>query len=470
MKENNFRNDFYFLENEDSDILLHIPSSSIFQITDNELSKKMRDFFISQNSQSAVNQILRDISNEKEEKFNCLDCNSLKQISTEAKDFSIGKLSLVLTSDCNLRCEYCYANFGMYDYEKRSNFTKEKLYDGLNYLVSNFKEIKVIQFFGGEPSLCTKQIEFVVNFFAQKKKEGNISKLPIFGIVTNCVILPQKLLQIYKQYDFAITISLDGPQEINDRLRYDIREKGHYKDIVNNYQLLIESGIKNIGFECTYTNEHINRGISYSDLARFFFETFGSQATHIVPVNIDIDNELSVLKNVDKYREYVRDIVNLTFAQVTTGEKVTSISLVLGILFRLINQIQEPRICPAGIQTFSLSHDNQLSPCFMYTSQDETAYGYVGEDPNEIVKKAISFDNQVNNKLKSNDCMICPARTVCSSCLGGFVINKDNIELTNPVFCQTINEILKQSLINIGLLKSNPEAWSSFQSNLRRAI
>ena len=470
MKEENLRNAFYFLENEDSDILLHIPSSSIFRITDSELSQKMRDFFISKNYQSVIDQMLRDICSDKEEKLNCLECSVLEQIGTEAKDFSIGKLSLVLTSDCNLRCEYCYANFGMYDYEKRNNFTEEKLYEGLNYLVSNFKEIKVIQFFGGEPSLCTKQIEFVVNFFSQKKKDGIIPKVPVFGIVTNGVLLPQKLLQLYKDHDFAITISLDGPQEINDRLRYDVREKGHYEDVINNYQQLIESGIRNIGFECTYTNEHINRGISYSDLARFFFATFGSQATHIVPVNIDVDHELSVFKNIDKYKEYVREIVNLTFTQITTGEKVTSISLVLGILFRLINQIQESRICPAGIQTFSLSHDNQLSPCFMYTSRDEIAYGYAGENPNEIVRKATAFDAQVNNKLKSRNCLNCPARTVCSSCLGGFEISKDNLELTNPVFCQTINEILKQSLINIGLLKSNSEAWSSFQSNLRRAI
>ncbi len=470
MKINDIRSEFYFLENECADILLHIPSSSIFRISDDELSKKMRNFFLLEENQDEVLKKLYDISIKKESELNCSSCDVSGQFGTNAKEFSIGKLSLVLTSDCNLRCEYCYANFGMYDYEQRGNFTEDNLGEGLEYLTSNFKEINIIQFFGGEPSLCVRQIEFVVNFFDKKFKQGKIAKLPLFGIVTNGVLLPKKLFQLYQDYNFSITLSIDGDREINDRLRYDLRKKGHYQTIVNNYNRLIEAGIKNIGFECTYTNEHIIRGISYSDLAHFFYNSFGSQATHIVPVTIEANHELSVLKNVDKYKQSVREIVDLTFYQIAIGEKVTSISLVLGLIIRLINQIREPRICPAGIQTFSLSHDNQLSPCFMYTSQDDVAYGYVGDDPNEIVQKAIEFDSQINNKKMSSECLNCPARTVCSSCLGGFEIGRNSLELTNPVFCLTIKEILSQALINISDLKADSNVWSSFQLNLRRSL
>jgi len=70
----------------------------------------------------------------------------------------------------------------------------------------------------------------------------------------------------------------------------------------------------------------------------------------------------------------------------------------------------------------------------------------------------------------SSECLNCPARTVCSSCLGGLEIGRNSLELTNPVFCLTIKEILSQALINISDLKADSNVWSSFQLNLRRSL
>lgn len=53
-KMNQLKNEFYYLKNIDTDILLHVSSSSIYRITDSSLSEEMRLYFFSEISSKVV--------------------------------------------------------------------------------------------------------------------------------------------------------------------------------------------------------------------------------------------------------------------------------------------------------------------------------------------------------------------------------------------------------------------------------
>ena len=217
-----------------------------------------------------------------------------------------------------------------------------------------------------------------------------------------------------------------------------------------------------MSFECTYTAEHIRNSISLVDLIKFFDKEFNNPVVHIAPVNIDNNHYLSLVPYKDKYNQYMEELVDYTFDMLLEEKKMCSTNIVLGVITRIISQASQKAICPAGVNTFSVSHDNKISPCFMYTSKDDISYGNIGDDPDEILSRAYTFDEYINNKDKVDECQECFARNVCSSCLGSFEIKSDKVKISNPIYCESIKVATKRALQRLSDIKKNPKTWEEF--------
>ncbi|MEG0154905.1 MAG: radical SAM protein [Lachnospiraceae bacterium] len=463
------RNFLYLKGIDEADVLFHIKSSKFYRIFDPELMRKFRNHFWDGKSENEMEEKLKDID---EGNSSCIvDCSECKgSFSRNPKEFVINKLALVLTSKCNLRCKYCYANYGMYDYAEETDISQSTLLDGLRYLQGNYKDIANIQFFGGEPSLCETQILSTVYFFENLVETGEKDKMPTFGIVTNGVYMPESLMELFVKYNFQITISLDGPESINNTLRCDINGTGKFDVIEHNYNKLLEKGMKHIGIECTYTAEHIKNKISLVDLVKYFYEKFNCSVPHIVPVNIEKENELNVLNCMNEYLIYVKELVDYTFEKMQKEQIINSTAIITGIIFKVMYRQGQQRICPAGVKTFSLSHDSRISPCFMYTSKQDISYGKVGDDPAEILRKAYEFDDRINNKDMSKECTECPARSICSSCLGSFEIENANVHVDNPIFCETIRYVVEYVIQKLSAMKADEAQWKKLNDFLRNGV
>ena len=110
---------------------------------------------------------------------------------------------LNLTTDCNMRCEYCYASAG--DYQSYMTYdTALKTIEELRR-INNYETVKVL-FHGGEPLLCYDVIEKIINYY---KDHGLADKLDYY-IQTNCVLLTEDKIKFFKENDVKISISVDG--------------------------------------------------------------------------------------------------------------------------------------------------------------------------------------------------------------------------------------------------------------------
>lgn len=446
-------------------VLFHIPTGRFFRVFDEQYKSDFENLIgkkcISENACT----MLKNINSENKKSCSCETCS--KQIR-RAKDFTIRKLALVLTSSCNMRCKYCYANYGMYDYNEAADMNPEKLNSILSYFTHNFKGIGSIQFFGGEPTLKEELIYQTVDYFAELKSSGAIEAMPIFGIVTNGIYMPDKLIGYFKKYNFFVTVSLDGPLGVNDSLRIDCSGKGKYETIRRNIEKLQNAKISGLSFECTYTGEHIRNNISLVDLVKFFEAEFDNSIVHIAPVNIENDHALSLVPYIEKYNQYMKELVDYTFDMILKNKKVCSTNIVLGVITRIISQAAQTSICPAGVNTFSVSHDKKISPCFMYTSQDDISYGEIGTDADQILANAYEFDKHINNKKMVEECQECFARNVCSSCLGSFEIKSNNVQISNPIYCESIKTASIRALQRLADIKSDPKTWDEFNRYLRK--
>lgn len=73
--------------------------------------------------------------------------------------------------------------------------------------------INTISFYGGESLIEYKLIKQVVEYV--RGKNVNIN----FAMNTNLTLLTEDILDFLIKYQFAITISLDGPKEVHDLYR-----------------------------------------------------------------------------------------------------------------------------------------------------------------------------------------------------------------------------------------------------------
>lgn len=152
-------------------------------------------------------------------------------------------LTFNTTHACNMACRYCFA------------FTKEKHIDPMSIhvaekatknLLKDFPNTKryLFYFFGGEPLLCKDFIRETVRRIEERFKEYP-GKDFAFLLNTNGLLLNDKdLLALFKEKDFTITISLDGPQEVNDQNRLLVSGQGSFKRIMANIELLRQANIK----------------------------------------------------------------------------------------------------------------------------------------------------------------------------------------------------------------------------------
>ena len=136
-------------------------------------------------------------------------------IQNGSKRKVIKRITLHISNDCNLRCKYCFGGGGSYNQE-RNLMTEQTAIEFVDFCVEQFERVEKIVFFGGEPMLNLKGMEIVCNRFKYYKEEGKIDILPNFVIITNGTILTDRMLAFIKRNISAMTISIDGPKEIND--------------------------------------------------------------------------------------------------------------------------------------------------------------------------------------------------------------------------------------------------------------
>jgi len=126
------------------------------------------------------------------------------------KDYGFKNLTLALTMNCNLSCDYCW--------QKRGD-SRDMEIDTINYWLSFFLDDKKnspnkILYYGGEPLLRIDLIEYASKqmHILCKKRDLSPVKQHIF---TNATLLTDESLDILQRENIFLILSVDGSPQIN---------------------------------------------------------------------------------------------------------------------------------------------------------------------------------------------------------------------------------------------------------------
>jgi uncharacterized protein len=126
-------------------------------------------------------------------------------------------ISLNIAQSCNLSCSYCYADEGRFG-GREAMMPREVARAAIDDLLQNARGLRVtIGFIGGEPFLNRGLLVWAVEYAVAHARETG-SRVG-FSVTTNGTLLTDEDLGFLRAHSFAVSVSLDGSSEVNDRER-----------------------------------------------------------------------------------------------------------------------------------------------------------------------------------------------------------------------------------------------------------
>lgn len=369
---------------------------------------------------------LFNIQNDSEFEKYCLGEDRKITISYETG--KLIKVVLNVSNKCNLRCKYCYAEGGNYGRSEKLMST-----DTVDQIIKELKEggikkIGILSFFGGEPTLNFSLIEYALPIFKRNFIIDN------YEVVTNGTLLDESMINFLGENEVALSVSIDGPEDITDALR----GKGTFEKAYRSLKLAKTLEYKNLYASATYTKVHSEMGYSYQDICDFF-EKMKVKMT--VSQVLTSDPKLKVVSQMTD--EEVRKDISRTLSNICENRIKTQINpFVYSVLISVLGNSLNEGYCDDLNEYYTLNYDynGDKYNCFRFWNNKDYMIGNVGS---KELKKC-------NNKENHILCKSCWAKKICKFCLAA-VLQGDSELPVKDQECrnQYIYEIVFEELIKI---------------------
>jgi len=181
---------------------------------------------------------------------------------------------------CNLDCSYCYflkkealypsSNFRMSD-EVLENFTRQ-------YIRSQRVPLVTFGWQGGEPTLMG--IEFFQKAVQFQKKYAPPGMKIENALQTNATLLNDEWCQFFKEHQFLIGVSLDGPREVHDYYRKNKGGEGSFDSVIQGLEKLKEFDVE-FNILCAVNVANATKPLK---IYRFFRDVVEADFVQFIPI------------------------------------------------------------------------------------------------------------------------------------------------------------------------------------------
>lgn len=318
-------------------------------------------------------------------------------------------ITFYLTSDCNLRCKYCYeaCKDPVYlDIEDIDVFL-DNLFTGKYATYFDLNEVGSLcmQFIGGEPLLCCDTIRHCINKYIELCEFADRYDLAMFTtyeITTNGVnYFSNSVQELIRDFpELSITVSLDGSKETHDKNRVFPNGEGSYDNAV-------KATLAELRRQSTYVPKMTISHDTITGLCSSLQNLYNLGIRNAV-VNAALEQSYSV-KECNQY------LYELT--QYALWLSKNNLKDFAGLLITEPKQTCTDTYCGGQGSMLTLGPGGKLYTCQRFMPSNCSC------DAEDVSLGAIdNADFDVISKLKKagtdyeNDCLSCPVAGYCSHC------------------------------------------------------
>lgn len=395
---------------------------------------------------------------------------------------------------CNLDCKYCFF------------LSKEALYPESNFrmsddlldkyirqlLESNSNPEVNIAWQGGEPMLMG--IDFFKTSIELSDKYKRPEQKIIHSMQTNGTLINDEWAEFFKQNNYLIGLSIDGPKEIHDKFRINKGGKGTFDQVMIGWEKLVKHNV-DYNILCTLHSANIGKPLQ---VYKFFRDEIKVEFIQFIPIIERATSEILPLANqgwsvhpgssrllyvqkgnmvtdrsvkpeqfgnfyISIFEEWVRKDVGKVFVQmfdVTLGSYVGLYSLCIH--------------SPACGKALAMEHNGDMYSCDHFVEPDY----FLGNLNDRHMMEIVSSENQIKFGTAKLDslpgyCLKCNVRF---SCNGGcpkdrFINTPDGEEGLNYLcegYKKFFNHVNKPMQIMADLISKNryaDEIMSIYEAN-----
>ena len=381
-------------------------------------------------------------------------------LSNPPADFPLNALVLNITNQCNLACTYCY-EFGA---DKIATPQGKPKYMGLetakasvDFLLAQSAARKSVHitFFGGETLMNYPLLKEVVLYAdAQGAAAG---KAVSYSLTTNATLLTPEIIAFLSDHAIGVTVSMDGPPDLQDKRRVYRSGKGSYAVIEPRLRALIANHrTRAITARVTLTD-------GVNDVMRIYRhlkDDLGFHEVGFAPVTSSEQAYALGEGGMDSMLAQFRLLADEWLEYALRGE-MHGFSNVSETISELIQGVNKSHPCGAGIGLLGVGPSGDLSPCHRFTDADTHSLGNIATGIDRSKQEAFLTRGHVASKY---DCQSCWARPLCAGgCHHEAFVRYGDTGHANLHYCDWIREWTDVCLKVYGVLSArNPEFLERF--------
>jgi uncharacterized protein len=353
--------------------------------------------------------------------------------STENSPHKFKSITINVNQVCNLHCVYCAAggdgSFG----DPIKKISLEKTLPQISFFLNKLSagDSFKITFLGGEPLLYPEALQIIGEEAMRVASSKGIEVK--FVVVTNGTLFTEKTIAVLSGLKASITISLDGPPEVNDKLRPTKGGQGSTSQIIKGLEVLLKNRarLNSIGFSGVFGTRNLELEKAYR-----FYSEFGVDWFDFVYDHLETSPEVSL-----QFTSALNKIAELAFNK--GGELELRKIRQFDTYFQILDsQVKNQNYCGTGNTFLIVDAANNMYVCPWSVGKKED---HVGSGVTLFEDKLIEYRGTL---VQQNKCEQCWAKNVCGG--GCQFIHKNNTGDKRSVdknFCNRTQDLIASTLM-----------------------
>lgn len=182
---------------------------------------------------------------------------------------------------CNLGCQYCFflSKENLYPARESPLMKDEVLERYLQQLMASQDGPQVdVAWQGGEPML--RGLDFYRRSVELAERFRKPHQRVLHTMQTNGTLIDDEWAAFFKQHNYLIGLSVDGPREMHDAYRVDKQGKGSFDDVMRGWQCLQRHGV-DVNVLCTVHRANAEHPL---EVYHFFRDELQARYIQLIPI------------------------------------------------------------------------------------------------------------------------------------------------------------------------------------------